>query len=278
MRKASWLALLVVLLCVAALAGASAYTCNDKLKPGQVNVIRMTSTSFYNGYSTMNFEWDRPKDAINGQGDSCIKGYEVGIIRMDGMRIQSANVPVTIDAKGGSYQAKGLNPGTQYKISVVAIGPTQGNGAPSGDRGPFTSAPSTQICDSNLKPGQVSQTNFRLIQTGVDGNYANIKWEWDRPIDKGNNGLNSCIASYDVAIYNSAGSQFVSANVPVSPDHTKAYYEARGLTPGNPYYISATGRSNTQGQGSPGMKAGPFHAAGHAGGSQPRTADEKGRK
>lgn len=37
-------------------------------------------------------------------------------------------------------------------------------------------------------------------------------------------------------------------------------------------------RSNSQGNGAPGMKAGPFHAAGHSGGSQPKTADEKGRK
>lgn len=55
-------------------------------QPGQVNTIRMTSTSFYNGYSTMNFEWDRPRDAINGQGDSCIKGYEVGIYRVSSQR------------------------------------------------------------------------------------------------------------------------------------------------------------------------------------------------
>lgn len=44
------------------------------------------------------------------------------------------------------------------------------------------------------------------------------------------------------ACLQSDGRQFVSANVPVSLDHTKAYYEARGLTPGNPYYISAVGK------------------------------------
>lgn len=48
----------------------------------------MTSTSFYNGYSTMNFEWDRPRDAINSQGDSCIKGYDVGIYRVSQQNCQ----------------------------------------------------------------------------------------------------------------------------------------------------------------------------------------------
>jgi hypothetical protein len=46
---------------------SSAFPAACLTQPGQVSVIRMTSTSFYNGYSTMNFEWDRPKDAINGQ-------------------------------------------------------------------------------------------------------------------------------------------------------------------------------------------------------------------
>ena len=39
----------------------------------------------------------------------------------------------------------------------------------------------------------------------------------------------------------SEGKQFVSANVDVALDHAKATYEAKGLQPGNKYYISANG-------------------------------------
>jgi hypothetical protein len=39
---------------------------------------------------------------------------------MDGQRIQSANIPVTLDASGATYMAKGLTPGNQYKIAVSA--------------------------------------------------------------------------------------------------------------------------------------------------------------
>lgn len=40
--------------------------------------------------------------------------------QMDGQRIQSANIPVTLDASGATYMAKGLTPGNQYKIAVSA--------------------------------------------------------------------------------------------------------------------------------------------------------------
>jgi hypothetical protein len=37
------------------------------------------------------------------------------------MRIQSAVVPVTIDAPGGTYDARGLPPGTQWRFEVAAV-------------------------------------------------------------------------------------------------------------------------------------------------------------
>ena len=40
---------------------------------------------------------------------------------MDNQRIQSARVDVTLDANGGTYQAKGLTPGGQYKVTVEAV-------------------------------------------------------------------------------------------------------------------------------------------------------------
>jgi hypothetical protein len=40
----------------------------------------------------------------------------------------------------------------------------------------------------------------------------------------------------------SEGKQFISANVPVEAGHTSASYEAKGLTPGSNYYISAVGK------------------------------------
>ncbi len=40
----------------------------------------------------------------------------------------------------------------------------------------------------------------------------------------------------------SDGRQFVSALVDVDPAHSKAGYEAKGLQPGNKYYISVTGK------------------------------------
>lgn len=42
-------------------------------------------------------------------------------LQADGQQIQSARVPVTLDAPGGTYQAKGLLPGTPYKIDVRAM-------------------------------------------------------------------------------------------------------------------------------------------------------------
>jgi hypothetical protein len=53
-----------------------------QLQPGQVQNIRLASTGFYNGYSSMTFAWDRPNDGNNAGVHSCIKAYNVEVFRV----------------------------------------------------------------------------------------------------------------------------------------------------------------------------------------------------
>jgi hypothetical protein len=49
-------------------------------------------------------------------------------------------------------------------------------------------------------------------------------------------------AAAAAALLQESGKQFISANVPVELSHTKGYFEARALTPGNKYFISVVGK------------------------------------